>query len=384
MALQIQTAADGVVRDAHYVIPTGASEPVRTLLGEPQRTNLLTNSQDFASWINVSSCNVTTNAAIAPDGTPTADLLTATVGGSRRRRDFSLATDGTKCAFVFVKNVNSSLSRLWYADNTDTQLHRLTVSWSGPIPTVTTNTGAGIIYPVEYYGDGWYKISWAATGVIAANGGRINIQPDPNTGVGSILVWGAQAEDAVTPTSYTPTAGSAVVRNADVLYWENALLVPQEMTAYARLVNVGAFAATGTRRRILHIGGANAGVGVRLQLNCSGGGSGDRLEVLYTDNTTQVVQSATSSPTIAQNDIVEMRGVLNLNWTVSAGVSVNNAAEVAAGPSAASGPAAAFGGTRLYAFGATGLTDGSVAYTHIGVFRGTHDRAFCRAATGLV
>jgi hypothetical protein len=195
------------------------------------------------------------------------------------------------------------------------------------------------------------------------------------------------ADNAAPTTNFVRrwvNVGATASRNADVLYWTVAGLVPQELTVYARIVNLGVFASTGSRRRVLHIGGANAGAGVRLQLNCSGGGSGDRLEVLYTDNTTQVVQSAISSPTLAQRDIAELRGVLSASNTVLSGISVNNNAEVSDGPSAASGPAAAFGEARVYAFGATGQTDGPVGYLNIGVFRGARDRAYCRANTGVV
>jgi len=380
MALQLQTAADGVVRDAHYVIPTGASEPVRTLLTEPQRTNLLTDSQDFAAWTNVSACAVTTNAAIAPDGTATADLLTATVSGSRRVRNFTVATDGTKCAVVFLKQSSGALTRLWYANSSDTVRHRLSVTWSGGVPTVSTQLGAGTIYPVENYGDGWYKIAWAADGVVAAETQRIVIQPDQAAGVGSVLCWGAQAEDAVVPSSYIPTEATTVTRNADSLYWAIAGLTPRESTFYQRHVNVGAFANTGALRLVGHAGDGTVGSGARLEFGGAAAGAA-AVSATYSDGTTPVTATATASPTPVLADVVEVRVVISSTWTVTVGVSVNGGTEVTA-TSTASGPAAAYSAARYYLAGLSASSD-LTALTHTAIALGTKTRAEMRAIAGV-
>ena len=55
-----------------------------SLLLEPQRTNLITYSEDFSnSAYSKTMCTVTANQAISPDGTQNADLMTATDDDAR-------------------------------------------------------------------------------------------------------------------------------------------------------------------------------------------------------------------------------------------------------------------------------------------------------------
>jgi hypothetical protein len=396
MALQLQTAADGVVRDAHYVTPTGATDPVRVLLTEPQMTNLLLWSQDATqtAWTKTDT-TPTANAAISPTGAANADLLVeGSAGTANLHQAVTVASGASVAASRWLKRDNHDWVLLEIADNaapTTNFVRRWVNVATGALGSATTG-GAGVagtaVVP-ENFGNGWWRfgVVGSLTGITSYRISSRSASADASTtrvNGARRLEFGRQGGVGVVVSTYTPTVGATASRNADVLYWTVAGLVPQELTVYARIVNLGVFAPTGSRRRVLHIGGANAGAGVRLQLNCSGGGAGDRLEVLYTDNTTQVVQSAISSPTLAQRDIAELRGVLSASNTVLSGISVNNNAEVSDGPSAASGPAAAFGEARVYAFGATGQTDGPVGYLNIGVFRGTRDRAYCRANTGVV
>jgi hypothetical protein len=383
MALQIQTAADGVVRDAHYVIPTGASEPVRTLLTEPQRTNLMIRSQEFGTWSDVLTCPVTDNAAIAPDGTATADLLTATATGSARSRGPTFTADGVKCASIFLKQGTSTQSRVALRDLTAlTDRHNVNVVWSAGVPTLSTAAGAGILFQPQEYGNGWWRILFSADGIVAANSNAMRVIPDPIAGTGTVLVWGAQAENAVVPSSYIPTEAAAVVRNADSLYWELASLVPQEMTVYQRFVNLGVMSGeVGTNRWAGVIGNA-ANTGVRLLFGGSAGAP-NRARAIYNDGTTSAgIDPPLPSPVAVVGDIIELRVVLSPTWTVTAGISINGASELTA-TSTASGPAAAFAEARYWLAGAT-FQDRPNAITNTGIFRGTRDRAYCRANTGVV
>jgi hypothetical protein len=387
MALQIQTAPTGVVRDAHYVIPTGASEPVRTLLTEPQRTNLCIRSEEFDTWTNNNSgTTVTTNTILAPNGTVTADLISGdgTVGFQGKFRTLnSFAGDGEKCVSIFLRvGTGNTTVQLNVRDTTASVARQsVTVTWTGSVPSLATSSG-GTLYPVQNFGNGWWRLMFSVAGVVAANVHTLAIITANAAAVaGSVYVWGAQAENAVVPSSYIPTEAAAVVRNADSLYWELASLVPQELTVYVRSVNVGASPAIADDRNVLFIGSGTVTAAPRFRIFHAF--SSQEIAVQYTDGTTSAVNSFNPSPAPALSDVLEYRGVLNANWSATIAASINGAAEQTA-TTILSGPAAAFAAARLWLTGGLSASNTLCAYTHIGIFRGTRDRAYCRANTGVV
>jgi hypothetical protein len=377
MALQIQTAPTGVVRDAHYVIPTGASEPVRTLLTEPQRTNLCIRSQEFNLWNN-NGVTVTADNAIAPDGTATADTLAATTAVTNYRLlTVTFTGDGEKCASVFLKQgtAASSAVELFESSPTPASRHQVLVTWTAGVPTLSTIAGAGTRYPPQAMGNGWWRIMFSATGILAASTNRIHVYPDRTTTTGTVLAWGAQAENAIVPSSYTPTEAAAVVRNADSLYWEIASLVPQELTAYVR----GVFLGTEVNNRVFHIGGDAASVNPRWTVFRGSVGFASTW-----DNGTDTSNTVQTTPAPALFDVVEWRATLSSAGLTGLGVSINSATEVLGTTGTARALGAAFVAARFYLNSAGTSNYGLLAATNIGIFRGTRDRAYCRANTGVV
>jgi hypothetical protein len=371
----------GTARNNHWVIPTGRTIPIRTLLTEPQRTNLCLRSEEFDTWSNVGTCNVTANNVIAPDGTATADLLTATVVGSRRIRVVTFTGNGEKCAAVFLKQGSSGVTDVSLF-GASVARHRVRVTWTAGVPALTTNEGAGTRYPVQNYGNGWWRIMWSATGIVAAEENSVWVVPDPISGTGTVLAWSAQAENAVVPSSYIPTEATAVTRNADSLYWEIPSLVPQEMTVYTRSVNVGNFstenltavhytvgeaAMGGVLFRVFRANGAQS---VTVQYNDGGGASNSSI--------------LTPSPLPAMGDVIETRAVLQADWRVLLGLSISGGSESVATVGAARGPAGAFAQPRLYLAGVSAGFQSLNAFTHVGIFRGTQTRTTCRRLTGVV
>jgi len=383
--LQIQTAGTGVVRDAHYVTPTGASTPVRTLLLEPQRTNLCIRSEEFAdvSW-GKGAATVTANASTAPDGTATASLFI--VSGSTAGQIFRGVTftgDGEKCVAVYLKAGTSTLTRVAIFDaTTSTHRHQVSVSWAAGVPTLSTFLGAGTTYPVEALGNGWYRILFSATGVVAANDNRTLIFPDRDIGTGTVLAWGAQVENAVVPSSYIPTEATTVTRNADSLYWDIPALVPREMTVYVRHVNVGlGVPGTGVTQTIVNIGDSAFASVPRLRLFTQA--TTPRVGINYNDGTNnREVASAdvTGMPTLGA--VVEVRGVLNSLGGVIIHGSADGNAEASSGTSAASTLPAAFAQPRLYLAG-TNVGETPKAITHVAIALGTKTRAEMRAIAGV-
>lgn len=226
------------------VVPSGMPAVGRiggdqALLLEPARTNLCIRSEEFSTW-TVDTATVTSDAIAAPDGTLTADLITAsanTAGNVRRSAGFT--GDGEKCHSVFMRAGSSGRSRIDLFDNTAAVArHHVNVTWTAGVPVLSTSSGSGTLYPVEPLWGGWYRLSFSATGVVAANTNLLRILPDSLAGTGSVYVWGAQAEDFAVPSSYIPTAATTVARAQDFCYFP-FVAPPQAMTVYMRGQELG-------------------------------------------------------------------------------------------------------------------------------------------------
>jgi hypothetical protein len=175
-----------------------------SLLVEPQRTNVLTYSEQFAtSWIN-NGATIISNDTTAPDGNLTADRLTATGGGFGVVK-FSTWTATNKVASCFVKANTSNLFRI---SNVSGGGGSVTFNLSTQAITATT----GFTGSIESLPDGWFRCIAIDT---LARSGTFSIGV---TAIGeSVFVWGAQLEAGSYPTSYIPTTTASVTRNADVI-----------------------------------------------------------------------------------------------------------------------------------------------------------------------
>jgi hypothetical protein len=187
------------------------------LLVEEQRTNLVLYSQDFsnASWAK-SSATVTSNTTAAPDGTTTADTLVPSSSTSGVvERSVTFTGDGDKAVSIFLKAGTSTLTYFFIRDTTVPATRgRALITWTGGVPSVTADSG-GTIQGVDSFGNGWYRIRLLAPSVVAANDNAFRIQPDAAVGTGTVIAWGAQAENGTFATSYIPTVASTVTRTAD-------------------------------------------------------------------------------------------------------------------------------------------------------------------------
>ncbi len=189
-------AAADVPRFDHDPV-TGA---LRGLLIEPARTNLIpwASAQGDASWSG-GGVTVAADVAVAPDGTTTADRLTAGQANSYRYASLTLAaaTVHTFSAHVRVADAPASLNLVVMANS------GAAVAWG---PAGFTTTGQ------------WIRP--AASGDTAALPGAFltafGIHDSFATGE-ALLVWGVQVEAGADATSFIPTAGAAATRAADVL-----------------------------------------------------------------------------------------------------------------------------------------------------------------------
>jgi hypothetical protein len=234
--------------------PVGGGCP--SWLFEPQATNeaLYSNQIDNAYWGKLDIA-ITANAAIAPDGTTTAESAVLTGTGTTPRTISRLAgvsvSNATVTFSCFVKYVDRQFIQLVFSGGFSFQYANFDVQ-NGTV-TDGTYTSATI----ENNGNGWYRISVTTTGLNTTvlpfiwaidTGNAARAADSTSTGTQSYLLWNIQIETGTVATSPIITAGSAVTRLADdtngtgissligqtegTMYWEGNL--PQDQAATAK------------------------------------------------------------------------------------------------------------------------------------------------------
>lgn len=177
---------------------TGGSCP--SILVEPQRTNVLTYSEQLndASW--AVNATITANTTISPDGTQNADTILGTgfIGKN-------ILQSGIHTFSVFAKAGTSNEIRLNVFDGTTDR----GVYYNLSNGTITSSYGTIIASNIVSYGNGWYRIS-----ITTNNATRSYVQIHRDSAQ-TCFIWGAQLEAGSYATSYIPTTSSSVTRNAD-------------------------------------------------------------------------------------------------------------------------------------------------------------------------
>ena len=187
------------------------------LLLEPQRTNLVTYSEDFsnAQWVK-SGVSIVSNDATSPDGSTTATkIIEDSSTGFHEIEDEAIVvtTIANYSTTIYVKAGTRNWVRV-SSDNGGYAYFKLSDATIG----ITLNATA----TATAMANGWVKctITFSPT----SGTGSVSIRLATGDGVTSytgdgtsyVHAWGAQLELGFYPTSIIPTAGSTVTRLVDV------------------------------------------------------------------------------------------------------------------------------------------------------------------------
>jgi hypothetical protein len=172
------------------------------LLLEPQRTNSAQYSEqaDNAYWLKFQA-TITANQATAPDGTTSAERLTASGATALIYR--TGMTAGALSFFIKSETLSGGARFYIAVDGVGG------ASWSqnGILFSVTGGTATNAVN----YGNGWYRCNFNVT-----SGSIINFGLENAASGNTAFIWGFQNEASATyATSYVPTTSASVTRVAD-------------------------------------------------------------------------------------------------------------------------------------------------------------------------
>lgn len=193
---------------------TGSTCP--RLLLEPQRTNLVTYSEQFnnAAWLKINT-TATANVIASPDGYTNADKIIPANGNNIAVVYQSIVPSGTSTASVYAKA--GEFGGIVIATGTTGAFFNLTTGQYR-----TAYNAAPTAYSITSVGNGWYRCSVTFTSAadnlyIGANDNVSNDLTVTGNGTSGIYVWGAQLEGSNSgyPTSYIPTLAATATRGAD-------------------------------------------------------------------------------------------------------------------------------------------------------------------------
>ena len=225
--------AGGILEDMPRLDYSNGSCPA--LLLEPQRTQLITQSEYFDSWVKIGSPTLTTNYGISPDGQrnstrfeSVSDRIYTNVGPIAANETFSVYMKGSGRAYFILGNTNNFNQVL-------------TSEWQR-YEFKTTQAGTNDVVQIR------------------ASGTALDME-----------IWGAQYEAGSYPTSYIPTYGVSQTRLADVCSGagEAETFNDNEGVLYAE---ISALANDGTFRNI----------------SVSNGTFGQAIRIYYRNNDDQI------------------------------------------------------------------------------------------------
>jgi hypothetical protein len=205
-----------------------ANGVAKGLLIEEARTNLVTYSEDFSNWNQVTNLSISLNSDVVSPFNEPVTKLTEDNANSYHSIQSSSMTSSTSTRYtysIFAKAAERDKLQLLLGQSTAWGIpcnvkFNLTL---GEVISIDSGT-ANVTASIQDYGNGWYRCIMSAdrNSTVAAafaylyildSSGNVTYQGDNTSG---IYIWGAQFEQGSFPTSYIPTSGATATRSADI------------------------------------------------------------------------------------------------------------------------------------------------------------------------
>jgi hypothetical protein len=190
-----------------------------SLLVEPQRTNLISYSEQFdnALWASANA-TVSANSTTSPNGTQNADLIYPSSSGSNL--GLYQTTAGVTGVVGTVSCYVKSAGKNWALLGTD-NTSPYNVSFD-LVNGVVGSLPSGYTATITNVGNGWFRITATFQSGSSLQYPFVGVADNTNrsvtpNGTDGIFVWGFQAEQGNYVSSYIPTTSASVTRNADVI-----------------------------------------------------------------------------------------------------------------------------------------------------------------------
>jgi hypothetical protein len=227
-----------------------------SILVEPQRTNIVLQSEQFENVYWSKTATITANSTISPSGIQNADTFTdsSTISYSDVRTSaITIIANTTYTASFFIKKTMGALTNyagVGFILSGAVQRQEFVIinTTTGQVVRDSSSNINVTTYSSQSYGDYWRVIvtftdnqsnllvSMYLYPAISTNGTNITANAQ-----GSNVFWGAQLEAGAYPTSYIPTIASTVTRNADVIsrnnIYTNGLITSAGGTWFVELNN---------------------------------------------------------------------------------------------------------------------------------------------------
>ena len=337
----VETTTTAVVEGLTADLPRldysgGASCP--SLLLEPQRTNLIPQSEYFGGYTLV---NVTANAnnATSPEGVQNAYKIVEDSANTNKhfRAANTTLTASTYAVSAFIKPNNCDVISLREgAVSGDAFTYKFSTGGS----SIQGSRWDGATIEAEDYGNGWYRISANFTATTGASynfrihllGNDFNQTTNPSVGTytytgdgaSGIWVYGFQAELGSYPTSYIPCMGTSQTRSVDgsSLTGVSDILGQTQGTIFIEVGEVHNNSVTGPTKWFMEIrkdqnnsfgfgsGGADSAPNIRFVTNIAGsvstdaepaGFSNSKIAIRYTAEDFKIYQNGVLQSTIAKS-----------------------------------------------------------------------------------
>ena len=190
------------------------------LLLEPQRTNLINNSEYLNGVSTPINSTITPNQTTSPENVVNASIFEVTAA-AQPRIESTVNISSTYSLSIFVKKkVGDYFGFGFYSGGVDNNYARFNIS-TGSSDDITYLGNALSNGAIEDFGNGWYRISakLITDSNTGKSGAKFSAMSASSFSVGVVgdefYLYGAQIEAGSYATSYIPTYGSSVTLSQD-------------------------------------------------------------------------------------------------------------------------------------------------------------------------